>query len=61
MLSPTPSPLQVAELMQTKISSVHLWGPAKDRALEDEGLVVDHGLLDDSILYLTLDAEAVDK
>ena len=52
---------QLAELLHTKISSIKLWGPTKDRSLEDEGLVVDQGLPDDSIVYLTLDAEQVDK
>ena len=46
--------------MHTKISSVKLWGPSKV-LLEDDGLVVDQSLPDDSIVYLTLDAEHLDK
>lgn len=50
---------KLAELLHTKISSVHLWGSDKERSLEDEGIVADQGLPDDSVIYLTLDAEPI--
>ena len=54
----TPS-LQVAELMRTRIGSVHLWTADKDRELGEESLVVDQGLPDDSVVHLTLDDEKI--
>lgn len=50
---------KLADLLSTKISSVRLWGPDKERALEDEGIVADQGLPDDSILYMTLNDEPI--
>jgi hypothetical protein len=53
------TPMQLADLLSIKISSVRLWGPDKERALEDEGIVADQGLPDDSILYMTLNDEPI--